>query len=206
MGAKPSSARCARNSRDSPERTLRVRESEPRSCGCRRRGVGGGGARRRRRDRGGEDRRSASFARSATASGTGQRCGGSSNLVQLRRVAADSSTVTRRVSATASGPEAERASLTRPLAWLRVICASVSVVWLVMPHAAGAREPLIASATLDSGRLSTRRCPHVPARSPDSFHGKEGFAGSSPAEGFAEPAHRDFRWGGRAPESSLPRR
>jgi diguanylate cyclase (GGDEF)-like protein/PAS domain S-box-containing protein len=38
--------------------------------------------------------------------------------------------------------------LTRSLAWLHVIGASLSVVWLVMPHAARAQETLIVAATL----------------------------------------------------------
>ena len=38
--------------------------------------------------------------------------------------------------------------MTRSLAWLHVLGASLSVVWLLMPHAAGAQELLIVGATL----------------------------------------------------------
>ncbi len=46
------------------------------------------------------------------------------------------------------GPAAERVLLTSSLAWLHVIGASLSAAWLVLPHAAGARESLILVATL----------------------------------------------------------
>ena len=49
---------------------------------------------------------------------------------------------------TPPGPAAERRLLTSSLAWLHLIGASLSVVWLLLPHAAGAREALIAAATL----------------------------------------------------------
>ena len=49
---------------------------------------------------------------------------------------------------TPPGPAAERTLLTSSLAWLHVIGGSLSVVWLVLPHPAGARESLIVAATL----------------------------------------------------------
>ncbi len=49
---------------------------------------------------------------------------------------------------TPPGPAAERRLLTSSLAWLHAIGASLSVVWLLLPHAADARESLIAAATL----------------------------------------------------------
>jgi diguanylate cyclase (GGDEF)-like protein/PAS domain S-box-containing protein len=49
---------------------------------------------------------------------------------------------------TPPGPAGERTLLTSSLAWLHAIGGSLSVVWLVLPHPAGAREPLIVAATL----------------------------------------------------------
>ena len=45
-------------------------------------------------------------------------------------------------------PPDERTTLTSSLAWLHVIGSSLSVAWLLLPHAAGARESLIVAATL----------------------------------------------------------
>jgi diguanylate cyclase (GGDEF)-like protein/PAS domain S-box-containing protein len=49
---------------------------------------------------------------------------------------------------TPPGPAGQRLLLARSLAWLHVIGASLSVVWLLMPHAAGAQETLIVAATI----------------------------------------------------------
>ncbi|MEA2422237.1 MAG: hypothetical protein QOF55_1336 [Thermoleophilaceae bacterium] len=49
---------------------------------------------------------------------------------------------------TLPGPAAQRKLLTRSLGWLHAIGGSLSIVWLVMPHAAHAQEAMVIGATL----------------------------------------------------------
>jgi hypothetical protein len=54
-----------------------------------------------------------------------------------------------------AGRPGDRLLLTSSLAWLHAIGGSLSVVWLLLPHAAGARESLIVAATLGAYVIAT---------------------------------------------------